>query len=344
MKQCIIADFEWCVTPHPTGDRFQYFNEILSAGAVRVDETGIITDRFYALIRPECAEYLHPVVLSSLRLDRRALTDAQPFSEVFQQFLAFVGNTRVFTWGCADRSALLQNLRMKAGYSAENAAAAAPQMRDLQPILSRGAGIAPPYPSLAAVLGALSIKNENRHNAMADAEDTAQIVRTLYQKDPTLISPLFAHHTSVHASENPGRCQDDTNSPSPTFRTPGEALNDARRHSRFCPICQTPIGVGTWIRASKTEIMTLCSCDQDGRFLCTVSAAEMPDMRYCSRAVLTPFEGAPKAAYEAARRAARIRRIGQANVSADRSIQTIPNVHSSPDPQPSEDNTAEENS
>ena len=87
MKQCIIADFEWCVTPHPTGDRFQYFNEILSAGAVRVDETGIITDRFYALIRPECAEYLHPVVLSSLRLDRRALADAQPFSEVFQQFL-----------------------------------------------------------------------------------------------------------------------------------------------------------------------------------------------------------------------------------------------------------------
>ena len=323
MKQCIIADFEWCVTPHPTGDRFQYFNEILSAGAVRVDETGIVTDRFYALIRPECAEYLHPVVLSSLRLDREALAHAQPFSEVFRRFLAFVGHTRVFTWGCADRSALLQNLRIKAGFSAEQAGTAAPPMRDLQPILSRGAGIAPPYPSLAAVLGTLSIKNENRHNAMADAEDTAQIVRTLYQKDPALISQLFAHHTPVYASENQNEGRDESDTPPQTFRTPGEALNDARRQPRFCPVCRTPIGVGTWIRSSKTEIMTLCSCEQDGRFLCTVTAAETPDARFCAHSVINSFEGIQKATYETARRAARIRRLAQAKASADSTVQAV---------------------
>ncbi len=310
MKQCIIADFEWCVTPHPTGDRFQYFNEILSAGAVRIDETGSVTDRFYALIRPECAEYLHPVVLSSLRLDRAALAEAQPFSEIFRQFLIFVGNTRVFTWGCADRSALLQNLRIKAGYSAEQAGSAVPQMRDLQPLLSRGAGIAPPYPSLAAVLSALSIKNENRHNAMADAEDTARIVSTLYAKDPALIRPLFTQNTSARTAETDNAERDDTDTPT-TFRTPGEALNDARRQPRFCPVCQTPTGVGTWIRASKTEIMTLCSCEQDGRFLCTVTAAETPDARFDTKTVIHTFEGAPKAAYEAARREARSRRLKQ---------------------------------
>ncbi len=342
MNQCIIADFEWCVTPHPTGDRFQYFNEILSAGAVRVDETGCIIDRFYALIQPECAEYLHPVVLSSLRLDRGALAEAQPFSEIFQQFLAFVGNTRVFTWGCADRSALLQNLRMKAGYSAEKAGSAAPQMRDLQPILSRGAGIAPPYPSLATVLSALSIKNENRHNAMADAEDTAQIVRALYQKDPALIGPLFAYQPTANSSENPNEDKNDVTPPSPTFRTPGEALNDARRHPRFCPICQTPIGVGTWIRSSKTEIMTLCSCEEDGKFLCIVTAAETPDAQFGTHTVIDAFEGAPKTAYEAARRAARIRRIGRANASADHSVQAIPNVPTA-DPQPPENKTTEKN-
>ena len=127
MKHCIIADFEWCVTPHPTGDRFQYFNEILSVGAVRVDEEGRIVDRFYSLVLPECAAYLHPVILSSLRLSRDALAAAPAFPEVFRQFLTFVGGTRIFTWGCADRSALLQNLRMKAGYSPEKAGAEAPQ-------------------------------------------------------------------------------------------------------------------------------------------------------------------------------------------------------------------------
>ncbi len=327
MKECIIADFEWCVTPHPTGDRFQYFNEILSAGAVRVDETGTVTDRFYALIQPECPEYLHPVVLSSLRLNRSALAEAQPFSEVFRQFLAFVGNTRIFTWGCADRSALLQNLRIKASYTAERAGIAAPQMRDLQPILSRGAGISPPYPSLAAVLQTLSIEGENRHNAMADAEDTAKIVRVLYLKDPSLISLLFAQSTTAKSSEKQECPPHDTQEPTSTFRTPGEALNEARRQPRFCPVCRTPIGVGTWIRASKTEIMTLCSCEEDGRFLCTVTASRMPDERYCAHAVLSAFDGAPKAAYEAARRSARIRRLQQAKASADSTVQAVQISH-----------------
>ena len=333
MKQCIIADFEWCVTPHPTGDRFQYFNEILSAGAVRIDETGTVTDRFYALIQPECAEYLHPVVLSSLRLQRDDLARAESFSEVFCRFLAFVGNTRVFTWGCADRSALLQNLRMKAGYPAEKAGSTAPQMRDLQPLLSRGAGISPPYPSLAAVLAALSIKSENRHNAMADAEDTAHIVRTLYQKDPALTAPLFAASVggSAQPSVPPESVGEQEDPERPTlFRTPGEALNDARRHPRVCPVCHTPVGVGTWIRASKTEIMTLCSCETDGRFLCTVTASQTPDMRFCARAVISTFDGPPKAAYEAARRAARIRRLQGAKASSDSTVQAVQTASTRP--------------
>ncbi len=339
MKQCIITDFEWCVTPHPAGDRFQYFNEILSAGAVRIDETGEVIERFYALIRPEFAEYLHPVVLSSLRLNRQALAEAEEFSEVFRQFLSFVGNTRVFTWGCADRSALLQNLRIKSNYSAEKAAAAAPQMRDLQPLLSRGAGISPPYPSLAAVLAALSIKGENRHNAMADAEDTARIVKTLYLRDPSLISPLFTQSPAARTAvtqENQAEIPTESSNP---FRTPGEALNDARRHPRFCPICKTPIGVGTWIRSSKTEIMTLCSCETDGRFLCTVTAVGTPEGQYCTQAVITAFDSAPKAAYEAARRTARLRRLQRANTSPGGAVQAVQTARSESAPNLTETDT-----
>lgn len=328
MKQCIIADFEWCVTPHPTGDRFQYFNEILSAGAVRIDETGEVIDRFYALVRPECAEYLHPVVLSSLRLRRDALAAAPDFSEVFRQFLAFVGNTRVYTWGCADRSALVQNLRIKADYPAEKAGAAAPQMRDLQPILSRGAGISPPYPSLAAVLSALRIKNENRHNAMADAEDTAQIVSVLYSRDPALSAPLFAGIPQQSSDAHPASRQiplTDAEPPAAAYRTPGEALNEARRQPCSCPVCCAPIGVGTWIRASKTEIMTLCSCETDGRFLCTVNAVQTPEGTFRADTALSAFDGDSKTRYESVRRAARMRRLQQAKNAADSTVQAVQN-------------------
>lgn len=321
MKQCIIADFEWCVTPHPTGDRFQYFNEILSAGAVRIDESGAVIDRFYSLIRPESAEYLHPVILSSLRLDRTALAAAPSFSEVFRQFLCFVGNTRIFTWGCADRSALIQNLCMKASFSREKADTAAPQMRDLQPILSRGAGISPPYPSLAAVLNTLSIKSENRHNAMADAEDTAQIVSLLYRRDPMLCAPLFSGSTTAAQPQNVLS----SSASSGSCRTPGESLNLARRKARLCPVCHGPIGVGTWIRVSKTEIVTLCCCETDGRFLCTVTAAENEDGTFTAGDAITPFEGPQKARYEAARRSARMNRLKQAKATSDSGVQALPN-------------------
>ena len=334
MKQCIIADFEWCVTPHPTGDRFQYFNEILSAGAVRIDETGTVIDRFYTLVRPECAEYLHPVVLSSLRLRREALASAPDFSEVFRQFLAFAANSRIYTWGCADRSALVQNLRIKAHYSAEQAGAAAPQMRDLQPILSRGAGISPPYPSLAAVLSALQIKNENRHNAVADAEDTARIVSVLYRRNPTLSAPLFAGIQQQSPVTVPAARQvfpDDTEEPAAIYRTPGEALNEARRQPRSCPVCHAPVGVGTWIRASKTEIMTLCSCEADGRFLCTANAVQTPEGAFTFETAVRPFEGGEKARYEAVRRAARMRRLQQAKNAADSTVQAVQNPPQTPD-------------
>lgn len=321
MKQCIIADFEWCVTPHPTGDRFQYYNEILSAGAVQIDETGTVVRRFYSLIRPENAAYLHPVVLSSLRLSREELAAATEFREVFHRLLAFFENGRIYTWGCADRSALLQNLRIKAGFSADKAGTAAPQMKDLQPILSRGAGFSSPYPSLSAVLGALHLSNDNRHNAMADAEDTARIVSALYVRDPALTAPLFsssqprsaADTVTPHADEEPA-----------AFRTPGEALNEARRQSRFCPVCGAPCGVGTWIRASKTEILTLCSCETDGRFLCTVSAVGAAGGTFTAQAAVQPFEGAQKTRYEAARRCARLRRLQKASASAE-GVQTVQN-------------------
>ena len=308
MKQCIIADFEWCVTPHPTGDRFQYFNEILSAGAVRIDETGTVLARFYTLIRPENAAYLHPVILSSLRLNREALAQAVPFSEGFDAFLAFVGNTRVFTWGCADRSAVLQNLRIKGGCSADRAAAITPVMRDLQPTLSRGADISPPYPSLAAVLSALKIENTNRHNAMADAEDTARIVSVLYRQNPLSVAPLFEGTGTASPEPAPETAAADPGE-AEVCKTPGEALNRARRQRVRCPDCGEAAGIGTWIRVSKSEMMTLCSCEADGRFLCVVSATETAGGGFVSATALHSFAEPHKSKYEQARRAARMRRM-----------------------------------
>lgn len=420
MKQCIIADFEWCVTPHPHGSHFQYFNEILSAGAVRIDETGTVLDRFYMLIRPLDPEFVHPVILNALRLDRTDLAKAPDFRTFLSAFRAFVCVSPdrdttgmqdgscittltetepglppvICTWGSADRAALLQNLRVKGGYTAENAAKLLPPMRDLQPILCRAADIRQPYPGLASLLSVLGLENTGagRHNALSDAEDTARIAAHFAGEAPSLIAPLFARTAqgtrsssasgladatesagSTKSAESPdainsadavrrehpagpadtpGATPDDAPHIAPTlYRTPGDALNAARNLRRVCPVCGEPMGCGTWIRASRTEFLTLFSCETDGRFLCSLTAEAVPipgalpnipaanlpespqsnpepphpslqSPQYTASAALLPFEDAHKARYEAARRAARLRRM--------RKLQNSVNRHTAP--------------
>ena len=318
MKQYIIADFEWAVTPYPSETHFQYFNEILSAGAVRIDEEGQIVDRFYTLIRPMTPEYLHPVVLNVLLLDRTSLADAISFSRFFEDFCAFTKNLPIFTWGCADRSALLQNLRVKGGYSAEGASSLVPKMRDLQPLLSKGAGLRQPYPGLATLLNHLGLTQDpkNRHNALADASDTAKIISYLKKNNPDSVAELF----SVKSEEAPAVAPatagvlQTTTEPAPT---PGESLHTVRILRYHCPICGSTGSTGTWIRVSKTEMLTLFHCEHHGKFLLeTVSHQIKESGLFAASAVLFPYDQYQKKRYTAARQTSRLRRIKAASAES----------------------------
>ncbi len=321
MKQCILADFEWCVTPHPHGGRFQYFNEILSAAAVRIDEAGCVLDTYYTLIRPEDPGYVHPVILASLKLDRAALAAAPTFGEFFERFCAFVTADPTYvspvmapvcTWGAADRAALLQNLRTKGGYTAEDAPHALPLMRDLQPSLCRAAELRQPYPSLASLLHTLHLdtQSDNRHNALSDAMDTARIAAYFMSRDETraAVAPLF------FSPELPliPPIREDINGDmtAPPAAQPQTALRRAKKERILCPVCSRPIGCGTWFPVSETELLSLCSCETDGKFLCSLRAEAAPNgaPAVTVRRELLPYLDAQKTRYAHARRAAREQR------------------------------------
>lgn len=326
MNQCIIADFEWCVTPHPMGEHFQYFNEILSAGAVRIDETGTVSDRFYTLIRPLSPEYLHPVILRALRLERAELASAPDFPTFCAAFRAFMSSSSsermpvICTWGCADRSALLQNIRIKGGCDPEHADLLLSSMRDLQPLLCRAAGMHQPYPGLSSLLSHLQLETGSRHNALSDAEDTARIAAYLAAQSQSVLAPLFsdthdrqAVRTAADDSPDNAPGADDTEPKNriltPDFARPAEVWNHVRSTRLSCPVCRRPIGTGTWIRVNPDEKMTLCSCETDGRFLCSVRLQAGKEGTFSAALTLAPFEEPHKARYEAARRAERLRRM-----------------------------------
>ncbi len=320
MRHCIIADFEWCVTPHPHASRFQYFNEIVSAAAVRIDESGTVLDSFYTLIRPISPDYVHPVILDSLKLDRKALADAPSFDAFFAQFRAFCGMSEgmppsapipavVCTWGSADRAALLQNLRIKGGFTGDDAVRAIPPMRDLQPALCRAAELKQPYPSLASLLHTLHLdsRSDNRHNALSDALDTARITSHFAGKEETraTVLPLYFR---VDGADTPPITSDIQNDISAsTFRTPNDALQNLRTARIPCPVCGSCIGCGTWFRASQKELLSVCSCELDGKFLCSVCAERItspddPTPLYIARREILPYLDTQKKRYEEARR------------------------------------------
>ena len=303
MKDCIIADFEWCVTPHPNqSGYFFYFNEILSAGAVRLSESGQITDRFYCLIRPENADFIHPTVLSALHLERKALAFAKDFASFYAAFLAFVGELPVYTWGCADQSALNQNLKIKAAASRTDGGI---KMLDLQPLLCRGFGVSMPYPSLSTLLEIAELKADSvRHNALADAEDTARIAAALLSRDPDAAAPLFTPRPrkSEHKARAEARAREISLR---TYETPAAALDAVRKQRLFCPSCKRALGLGTWICPDEESRIALCACERCGKFVCEAHAAKGEDGKFAAAAALAPFENEAKERYLAVRRAER---------------------------------------
>ena len=295
MDSCIVADFEWAVTPHPAGrgERFYYLNEILSVGAVRLTRTGEISERFYALVRPDEPDYLYPVILSSLRLDRQALREADAFPEVYRAFHAFVGDCPVYTWGGADRSALTQNLSVK-GHGAEDVCPV-PTMRDIQPFIAKALELRPPYPSLAATLSSLSLNTEeNRHNALSDAEDTARLLAYLEQREEGRIRSLFADGSGAGTSE-------------PVCTTAVGAFRQAKKRRLSCPVCGDRLGTGMWYVLNGTEQIGVCSCERDGKFLCLLNAAEENGAFNVNEAFVPFTDEEQRRRYENARRAARNR-------------------------------------
>ena len=262
MEYCVVADFEWAVTPHacPGTGRFLYLNEILSFGAVRFDRTGHIADRFYSLVRPDYVEYLHPVVLESLKLNRSELAEALPFSEVFSEFLSYVDGSSVFTWGGSDESALKQNERLKG--SAGSEPGRVPPMFDIQPFICRSLGVSKPYPGLGTVLRSAGLDSPGlRHNALSDAEDTVRILRMLADRKKDALSFLF--------SREPGR--------RPGFPEPSSCIRSAKRDPVDCPVCRKELRFVSWNVLRETDSMGVCLCREHGKFLYRITAEKRND-------------------------------------------------------------------
>lgn len=105
----IIFDLEW--NQRPCRGAMRALDEILEIGAVKLGETGKITQELSIVVRPSVYRGLHPHVKKIVHLDESALAGGVLFEEAARRLRAFCGTDYAFfSWGDEDAAVLIQNL------------------------------------------------------------------------------------------------------------------------------------------------------------------------------------------------------------------------------------------
>ncbi len=108
----IVLDLEWnqCPAGKAAENALLRF-EIIEIGAVKLDESLALTDRFHEVIRPQVYRELHYKTKEIISLRAIDFANARSFPEVAEDFFAWCGEDAVFcTWGTADLTELQNNL------------------------------------------------------------------------------------------------------------------------------------------------------------------------------------------------------------------------------------------
>lgn len=157
--------------------------EIIQIGAVKLDESYNIIDKFDAGVKPQIYTRIHPYVEKITKIKKEDLVNCDVFPKVYESFSAFAGNDCIFcTWGKDDISLLFKNIL----YYDLNVDLISDKYINVQTYagtyLNHDKGMSL---GLKAAVELLNIEiDENFHNAYNDALYTAKIFSIVHPDKP----------------------------------------------------------------------------------------------------------------------------------------------------------------
>ncbi len=151
--------------------------EIIQIGAVKLDETFRLTDRFNFMIKPKIYPRLHPFVEKITGITKEQLQDSPSFPEAYEAFLKFIGTEKsvLCTWGVDDIKSLFKNVL----YYNLNTELMTDQYINVQAFATNYLHYEPGKAiGLKNAVTELNLEIESAfHDALNDAEYTAKIFR-----------------------------------------------------------------------------------------------------------------------------------------------------------------------
>lgn len=294
----IVLDLEWNQCPNgKTAEDSKLRFEIIEVGAVKLDETFTLIDRFREVVRPQVYHGLHHKTKEIVALRADDLANARTFPDVIRDFLDWCGEDNVFcTWGSADLTELQCNM---AYYNVELPFPFPFMYYDIQKIFSIIYENRGDRRSLEYAVDFLGIpKNVPFHSALSDAHYTSRIMQTL-TADQILRNSSVDYYRTPDSRREEIRLSYETYSKfvSRPFSDKVHAMKDRTVTSTVCHLCQKPAQKKIrWFPVGGSNYFCLAQCEEHGFLKGKIRLRQRRDDRYYAIKTIRPIT--PEEAYE----------------------------------------------
>lgn len=186
MKKTVVIDLEFCRIPESGQYIENLKSEIIEIGAVMLDEDMKLISRFQEYCKPQYGQVSNRIKRLT-GISNEMLEDKDNFAICLRNFLEWLSigtgdELEICSWSMSDYHQLLSEITEKHLVSAVTDILFA-HWRDIQQEFSSGLSYGRPI-KLSTAMSAIDSDFEGKaHNALADAENTANLVRLLADKN-----------------------------------------------------------------------------------------------------------------------------------------------------------------
>lgn len=233
----IVFDLEWNQGSHSDAKDVPSF-EIIEIGAVKLDETFCMMDKYQSLIRPQIYDTMHKITAELVNLEMRDLKDADSFETVAKKFLHWCGEDYVFCiWGVQDLTELQKNMDY---YGMEPLSDGPIQYYDVQKLYSLACDDGKSREALSHIVEKEQLLDSQMefHRALGDAYYTAKLFQKVADAELLKRISFDTYRIPKNAEEQVfWKFEDYTKLISKGYSEKSELLTDKRISTVRCVFC-----------------------------------------------------------------------------------------------------------
>ena len=196
----VVIDLEMCKVPKTYYKTYSFRRETIQFGAALLDENYEIIDKFNRYVKPQFGN-LDIFIQKLTGINKKQLTKGTDFRTTFQEFMDWLpeGEVVPISWSMTDRSQLEKEMTLKGIEISERFQTMLDSWIDCQPQFTEKMDMGKKLYNLGeALIAADIIYDENAHDGLVDACNTALLYAKMQREEKLVLNPYYA---KAHSDE-----------------------------------------------------------------------------------------------------------------------------------------------